>query len=71
MENFDPDLKDISNLFDWDYDEGLMRLMDNFGMEDTACPSCIDEVRQKIGDIRRSQYDEDRAMDDYYANRRS
>lgn len=68
-ENLESDLVDISELFDWDYDEGRMVLMESFGMEDHACPDCISETKQKIEDIRRSQYNEDRAMEEYYGRK--
>lgn len=68
-ENFESDLEDISYLFDWVDDEGRMVLMDNFGLEDSACPECVSEAKQKIEDVRRSQYDEDRAMEEYYARK--
>lgn len=70
-ENFESELADISDLFDWDYDEGRMVLVENFGLEESACPECISETKQKIEDIRRSQYDEDRAMEEYYARKGS
>ncbi len=68
-ENLESDLIDISDLYDWDYDEGRMVLIENFGLEESACPDCISETTQKIEDIRRSQYDEDRAMEEYYARK--
>jgi len=62
-------LIDTSDLLDWDYDEGRMVLVEDFGLEDRACPECISETRQKVEDLRRSQYDEDRAMEEYYARK--
>lgn len=69
VENFDSELIDISDFYDWDYDEGRMLLIENFGLEEAACPDCISETKQKIEDIRRSQYDEDMAMEEYYARK--
>ncbi|HCJ74653.1 hypothetical protein [Agrobacterium pusense] len=64
-ENFEHDLIDISNSFDWSMDEGLVTVQ-NFGMSEVCCPECVAETREKIEDIRRSQYDEDMAMEEYY-----
>lgn len=69
VENYKSDLIDVSDQFDWSYDEGRMNLVDNFGLEEYACPDCISETRQTIEEIRRSQYDEDRAMEEYYAQK--
>jgi len=69
VENFESDLIEISELYDWDYDEGRMVLIENFGLEESACPDCISQTKQKIEDIRRSQCDEDRAMEEYYARK--
>lgn len=54
---------DTSNFLDWDYDEGRMILINDYGLEPTACSSCIDGYKEHIEDLRRSQYDEDMAMD--------
>ena len=66
VQNFDSDLKDISHLFDYDDDEGLMRLVDDFGFSETGCGECYPEVREKIEEARRDQYHEDMARE-YYA----
>jgi hypothetical protein len=63
LENFESDLIELSDLYDWYDDEGRMLLNDNFGLEEHGCPECIGEIRQKVEDIRRAQYDEDRMMD--------
>ncbi len=68
-ESLESQLIDTSDLLDWDYDEGRMVLVEDFGLEDRACPECISETRQKVEDLRRSQYDEDRAMEEYYARK--
>lgn len=68
-ENFESDLIEISDLYDWDYDEGRMVLIEDFGLEESACPDCISETKQKIEDVRRSQYQEDLAMEEYYARK--
>ncbi|WP_156397729.1 hypothetical protein [Rhizobium sp. Root1204] len=64
-ENFEHDLIDISNAFDWAIDEGRVTV-ENFGMEEVCCPECVADTKQTIEDIKRSQYDEDMAMDEYY-----
>ena len=66
-ENFEHDLIDISMSFDWSIDEGLVTVQ-NYGMEQVCCPECVAETREKVEDIRRSQYDEDMAMamEEYY-----
>lgn len=67
-EAFEHDLIDISDAFDWSIDEGRVQVH-SLGMEDTACPDCVYEAREKIESIRRSQYEEDMAMEEYYRNR--
>lgn len=64
-ENFEHDLIDISDAFDWAWDEGRASVQ-SFGMEVVCCPDCVSEAREKIEDIRRSQYDEDMAMEEYH-----
>lgn len=68
-ETLESELIDTSDLLDWDYDEGRMVLIENFGLEERACPECISETRQKVEDLRRAQYDEDLAMEEYYARK--
>jgi hypothetical protein len=68
--NFDSDLINITDLFDYSEGEGRMELHDDFGMEDSACRECISDIKEKIENQRRSQYDEDMAMESYYASRR-
>jgi hypothetical protein len=69
-ENFEADLVDISNLYEWSMEEGQVIVHDKFGLKEFACPACISKTRDKVEEIRRSQYDEDRAMDAHYARRR-
>lgn len=68
-ETLESQLIDTSDLLDWDYDEGRMVLIENFGLAEQACPECISETRQKVEDLRRAQYDEDLAMEEYYARK--
>lgn len=68
-ETLESELIDTSDLLDWDYDEGRMVLIENFGLEERACSECISETRQKVEDLRRAQYDEDLAMEEYYARK--
>ncbi|WP_157016892.1 hypothetical protein [Mesorhizobium xinjiangense] len=68
-ETLESELIDTSDLLHWDYDEGRMVLIENFGLEERACSECITETRQKVEDLRRAQYDEDLAMDEYYARK--
>ena len=67
-EAFEHDLIDVTDAFDWSYDEGLVHVH-TLGMEDTACPECVDDIRAKIEGIRRSQYEEDMAMEEYYRSK--
>lgn len=60
---FDSDVVDTTNWLEWDCDEGRMVLMEDFGLEHTACTSCVGEFRQKVEDARRAQYEEDMMMD--------
>ncbi len=57
------ELIDTSDLLDWDWDEGRVILIESYGLEHSACPSCIDEYKEKLEQLRRAQYDEDMAMD--------
>lgn len=53
------ELIDTSIYFDWDYDEGRMVLLDNYGLEDTACTHCIKNYKDKIEEIRLARNYED------------
>ncbi|MER8536703.1 hypothetical protein NKH61_27820 [Mesorhizobium sp. M1005] len=57
------DVADTSDLFDWDYDEGLARILEDFGMAHSGCPECVSSIKEKIEELRRAQYLEDMAMD--------
>jgi hypothetical protein len=63
QETLESDMIDTSNFFDWDYDEGRMVLMEDFGMEMTACQGCIETFKSKVEDMRRAQYYEDMERD--------
>lgn len=62
------EIVDITHLFDYDEDEGLYLLHNNFGFNfDTACEACVGGIKEKIHDIRFEQYCEEMEMEDYYA----
>lgn len=58
-----PDVVDTGDLFDWDFEAGLGTLIADFGLEHSACPDCISGFKEKLEELRRSQYLEDMAMD--------
>jgi len=68
-DSFESQLIDTSDLFTWDYNEGRMEIIDDFGLEESACPECISETKQKVEEMRHSQYNEDMAMEEYYARK--
>lgn len=68
LDAFEHDLIDISGSFDWSVDEGRMHVL-SYGLETTICPDCEHEAREKAEEIRRSQYYEDMAMEEYYRSK--
>ncbi|AYM61234.1 MULTISPECIES: hypothetical protein [Rhizobium/Agrobacterium group] len=65
---FEHDLIDISDAFDWSSDEGRVEVQ-SYGMETITCPDCVYDARETAEQIRRYQYDEDIAMEEYYHNK--
>lgn len=63
LETLESDLIDTSSYFDWDHNEGRMVLMEDFGLEMTACRGCIETFKSKVEDMRRAQYYEDMERD--------
>lgn len=56
QETLESNVIDTSNYLDWDYDEGRMVLMEDYGMEMTACQGCIETFKSKVEDMRQAQY---------------
>lgn len=56
---FKSETVDTTELFDWVFDEGRVTVISNFGIESSACPSCIDDLRDYVEEQRRAQYYED------------
>ena len=63
QETLASDVIDTSNYLDWDYSEGRMVLMEDYGLEMTACTGCIDTFKSKLEDMRQAQYYEDMERD--------
>ena len=64
------ELVNITEFFDYDDDEGLYSLRNNYGFDfDEACEGCVGEIKEKIRDTQFEQYCEDMAMEDYYARK--
>lgn len=68
-ENLGSDLISTTDLMDWEYSEGRINIRDTFGIEDYACPLCIADAKEHVEQVRRAQYDEDRAMEEYYESK--
>jgi len=60
---FESDLTDTTNWLEWDIHEGRMVLMEDFGLERTACLNCVAEWRRQVDEADRAQYLEDEMMD--------
>ena len=69
LETLESDLIDISDLFEWAHDEGQAHLIDDFGLEKSACPECISATKEKAEDRRRARHHEYMEME-YYAQMR-
>lgn len=63
QQTFESDIIDVSDLLHWGYEEGRGILLENFDLDETACPDCISHVKDKIEELRREQYFEDMEMD--------
>lgn len=60
------ELTDLSDLFDIDYSEGEVRLVDDFGYScGHGCHNCVESVREDIQRKRFDQYYKDMAMEAY------
>lgn len=64
QDNFESEIVDTSNLFTWDYSEGQMILMEDHGLQQTACSACYGAFKEKIEELNRAQYYEDMMMDE-------
>lgn len=64
------ELVDITRHFDYDDDEGLYRLINDYGFDFTkACVDCENKIKEKIRNEQYAQYCEDMEMEHYYKTR--
>lgn len=59
--------KDLEDLFDWDDDEGMMRLRDDFGISERAvCAECRDVIKVEVEDAWAERQAAEDAEYEYY-----